>query len=242
MSSIQPQRTFVEDLLAPRRASASPWLTWHSLSGERIELSGRVFDNWVAKSANLLSDLFDLDEESTVVIDLAPHWKSVVLALATLHHGATLVDAEHSDAAHAALWISSEPNDERIPASSEILAVNPAALALSFGSDLGPVAEDFNASVRSYGDQFYPSAVASSATALAATGGSAMTLNELFGSSVPARGTILVRAQQPLLTLLPYLVSQWAAGDAVVLVEDGVEVTERLREGERISFDYEPAS
>ncbi len=241
MSSIQRQGTFAEELLAPRRASASPWLTWHSRSGERIELSARVFDNWVAKSANLLSDLFDLDEGSTVVIDLAPHWKSLVLALASLHHGATLVDAGHENAAQAALWITAEPNDERIPGSSEILAVNPAALALSFGSDLGPVAEDFNASVRSYGDQFYPSAVSSSTTALASSTGSALTLNELFGSSVEARGTILVRAQQPLLALLPYLIGQWTVGDAVVLVEDGVEVTERLREGERINFDYEPA-
>ncbi|WP_334122220.1 TIGR03089 family protein [Glutamicibacter sp.] len=241
MSSNQRQGTFAEELLAPRRALATPWLTWHSLSGERIELSGRVFDNWVAKSANLLSDLFDLDEDSTVVIDLAAHWKSLVLALAALHHGATLIDAEHQDAADATLWITATPQDENIPASSEILAVNPAALALSFGSDLGPVAEDFNASVRSYGDQFFPSALSSTTMALKTNAGTAMTLDELFGYSAEARGTILVRAQQPVLTLLPYLVSQWAAGDAVVLVEDGLEVTDRLREGERISFDYEPA-
>jgi len=241
MSSNHRQGTFVEELLAPRRALATPWLTWHSLSGERIELSGRVFDNWVAKSANLLSDLFDLDEDSTVVIDLAAHWKSLVLALAALHHGATLIDAEHQDAADATLWITATPQDENIPASSEILAVNPAALALSFGSDLGPVAEDFNASVRSYGDQFYPSPLSSTTMALKTNVGTAMTLDELFGQSAEPRGTILVRAQQPVLTLLPYVVSQWAAGDAVVLVEDGLEVTDRLREGERISFDYEPA-
>ena len=241
MSNTLQSGTFVENLLAPRRASASPWLTWYSASGERIELSGRVFDNWVAKSANLLGEVFDLEEDSLVVLDLPAHWKSLVVALAALHHGATLVDAEHDDAQQATLWVTAQPNDERIPGSCEILAVNPAALALSFGSDLGPVAEDFNASVRSYGDQFYPSAVSSSTTALASSTGSALTLNELFGSSVEAQGTILVRAQQPLLALLPYLIGQWTVGDAVVLVEDGVEVTERLREGERINFDYEPA-
>ncbi|MGP9541415.1 TIGR03089 family protein [Glutamicibacter sp. AOP5-B1-3] len=98
MSSNQQLGTFVEALLAVRRSSASPWLTWHSQSGERIELSGRVFDNWVAKSANLLGDLYDLGEESIVVIDLAPHWKSLVLALAALHHGAKRVDPAQPEA------------------------------------------------------------------------------------------------------------------------------------------------
>lgn len=241
MSSNQQLGTFVEALLAVRRSSASPWLTWHSQSGERIELSGRVFDNWVAKSANLLGDLYDLDEESVVVIDLAPHWKSLVLALAALHHGAKLVDPAHQDAQNAALFITATPNDENIPASSEILAVNPAALALSFGSDLGPVAEDFNASVRTYGDQFYPSPVSGDTSAIATNGDAPIGLASLFDAAAKAQGTILVRAQQPVLTLLPYAIGQWKAGDGIVLVEDGLEVTERLREGERITSDYQPA-
>ncbi|WP_159614335.1 TIGR03089 family protein [Glutamicibacter sp. JC586] len=238
MSSNQQRETFVETLLATRRSSASPWLTWYSHSGERIELSGRVFDNWVAKSANLLGDLYDLDEQSVVVVDLDAHWKSLVLALAALHHGATLVDANHQEARGATLWITAAPNDENIPASSEILAVNPAALALSFGSDLGPVAEDFNATVRSYADQFYPSPVAAQTLALATGAGLAVGIQELFDKVAEPKGTILVRADQPVLALLPYLVGQWKAGDAVVLVEDNFQVTERLRDGERITFDY----
>lgn len=240
MSSNQQQGTFVEAFLATRRSSASPWLTWHSQSGERIELSGRVFDNWVAKSANLLGDLYDLDEDSVVVIDLAPHWKSLVLALAALHHGAKLIDAKHDDAGDAALFITATPNDNNIPANSEILAVNPAALALSFGSDLGPIAEDFNATVRSYGDQFYPSSVSGSTVALSSGSNEDVSLEELFELVAEPKGTILVRADQPILELLPYLVGQWKAGDAVVLVEDSLEVTDRLRDGERITFDYVP--
>lgn len=238
MSNNQQAGTFVEALLAARRSSASPWLTWYSQSGERIELSGRVYDNWVAKSANLLGDLYDLDEDSIVVIDLPAHWKSLVLAFAALHHGATLVDASHQDAQGATLWITAAPKNENIPASSEILAVNPAALALSFGSDLGPVAEDFNATVRSYGDQFYPSPVSAGTSALTTSEDSSVSITELFATEAEAKGTILVRADQPLLKLLPYLIGQWKAGDAVVLVEDSFEVTERLRDGERISFDY----
>ncbi|MGH3651772.1 TIGR03089 family protein [Glutamicibacter sp.] len=242
MSNSLQSGTFVENLLAPRRSSASPWLTWYSVRGERIELSGRVFDNWVAKSANLLGEVFDLDEDSLVVLDLPAHWKSLVVALAALHHGATLVDAGHDDAQQASVWVTAQPNDERIPNSSEILAVNPAALALSFGSDLGPVAEDFNASVRTYGDQFYPSPVPGDASAIATNGDAPVSLATLFNTEAKAQGTILVRSQQPVLALLPYAIGQWKAGDAIVLVEDGVEITPRLRDGERITFDYQLAS
>lgn len=231
--------TFVENLLAPHRASASPWLTWYGASGERIELSGRVFDNWVAKSANLLADSFDLEEDQVVVVDLPTHWKSLVLALASLHHGATLVAPSHERAAEAVLWVTATPTDPGIPASCEILAVDPAALALSFGGDLGPVAEDFNASVRSFGDQFFPSSVSGAATAIAGDE-HRIDLETLFATSAEAKGTILVRAGLPVLEFLPYAIAQWAVGDALVLLEDGVEATERLREGERITADYSP--
>ncbi len=231
--------TFVENLLAPHRASASPWLTWYGANSERIELSGRVFDNWVAKSANLLAESFDLEENQIVVLDLPTHWKSLVLALAALHHGATLAAPSHERASDAVLWITASPTDASIPASSEILAVDPAALALSFGGDLGPVAEDFNASVRSFGDQFFPSSVSGAATAIA-IGGNNTALETLFATPAEAKGTILARAGLPVLEFLPYAIAQWAAGDAIVLLEDGVEATDRLREGERITADYSP--
>ncbi|WP_313814874.1 TIGR03089 family protein [Glutamicibacter sp.] len=231
---------FVEDLLSTHRRSASPWLTWYAANGERIELSGRVFDNWVAKSANMLSEVFSLEEGDVVVLNLSSHWKSLVLALASLHHGATLVPAGSGLASSAALWITDAPNDEQIPASAEILAVNPAALALSFGEDLGPVAEDFNASVRTYADQFYPSAVDENGLAIDADGTGELSIQSLFTADATAQGTILVRADIPVLELLPYAVAQWAAGDAIVLLGDGVEATQRLREGERITFDYLP--
>lgn len=188
----------------------------------------------------MLSEVFSLEEGDVVVLNLSSHWKSLVLALASLHHGATLVPAGSGLASSAALWITDAPNDEQIPASAEILAVNPAALALSFGEDLGPVAEDFNASVRTYADQFYPSAVDENGLAIDADGTGELSIQSLFTADATAQGTILVRADIPVLELLPYAVAQWAAGDAIVLLGDGVEATQRLREGERITFDYLP--
>lgn len=239
MDNISASIPYVEQLLAAHRGSATPWLTWYSISGERIELSGRVFDNWVAKSANLLEETFDLETGQIVVLDLPSHWKSLVLALAALHHGATLVASGHELAQNASVWITAEPSDDLIPKTSEILAVNPAALALSFGSDLGPFAEDYNASVRSFADQFYPSAVAGSTLALALTNGDApLPLATLFNTAANAQGTILVPASLHILTLVPYALATWAAGDSLVLVEDGFTVTPALRDGERITADY----
>lgn len=231
---------FIDDLLAPRRASTTPWLTWYSIEGERIELSGRVFDNWVAKSANLLGETFDLDENSIVVLDFKAHWKSLVLALAALHHGATLICAEQAQASQAQLWITANPNDERIPGAAEILAVNPAAMAMSFGPELGPIAEDFNASVRSFADQFYPSAIDGSTAALHGADDDSLSVGELTAAVAQPQGTILVHGTMSATELLPYAVAQWKAGDAIVLLGEGMEASERLRTGERITHDYLP--
>ena len=39
--------------------ATSPRLTWYGPDSERVELSGRVLDNWVAKTSNLLQDELD---------------------------------------------------------------------------------------------------------------------------------------------------------------------------------------
>src|SRR5689334_13631056 len=76
---------------AVRRDGASPFLTYYDdVTGERIELSALTTANWVAKTANLLVDEYDLEPGETVAIGLPPHWLSVVWALATWSAGASL--------------------------------------------------------------------------------------------------------------------------------------------------------
>ena len=227
---------FAEKLLASRRNEATPWLVWHSAQGERIELSGRVFDNWVAKSAHLLVDLFDLDAGSQVVIDLPAHWKSLVIALAAFHTGATVLTVDHPQAATAELWVSNEPDSDRIPGRAQVLGVDLAALALQFSGDLGP-AEDYNATVRTFADDFFPGPVPGSATALA-TAQTALSYAELFGRVGTAQGTVLVPAELGWERILPYAITQWFAGDALVLIGPGVEPSEQLLNGERITARY----
>ena len=51
------------DLMTALRSgqSTSPRLTWYGPDSERVEFSGRVLDNWVAKTSNLLQDELDAE-------------------------------------------------------------------------------------------------------------------------------------------------------------------------------------
>lgn len=66
------------------RDPARPLVTYYDRdTGERTELSGTTFANWVAKTANLLRDDFDVHAGSTVALALPMHWHQIVLAFAT---------------------------------------------------------------------------------------------------------------------------------------------------------------
>ena len=76
---------------AVRRDGGAPFLTYYDdATGERIELSAVTTANWVAKTANLLVDEYDLEAGETVAIGLPPHWLGVVWALSAWSAGAAL--------------------------------------------------------------------------------------------------------------------------------------------------------
>jgi uncharacterized protein (TIGR03089 family) len=92
-------RTF-PDLLAARlsRDPGQPLVTaYDEDSGERTELSVTTYANWVAKTANLLTDELGLDEGDTVRLDLPPHWLVPVFLGAAWSAGlAVTTDADSS--------------------------------------------------------------------------------------------------------------------------------------------------
>ena len=78
--------------------STSPRLTWYGPDSERVELSGRVLDNWVAKTSNLLQDELDAEPGMRLGLDLPAHWKSMVWALAAWQLGMeTVLDGGDAD-------------------------------------------------------------------------------------------------------------------------------------------------
>ncbi|AJT40421.1 hypothetical protein UM93_00570 [Psychromicrobium lacuslunae] len=127
---------------------ASPRLTWYGSTGERIELSGKVLDNWVAKTANFLVDEFDFGPGMSLSLDLPAHWKSLCILLGALAAGGTVTSAQGGT-----LLASSDQQrlelDQR-PA----IAVSLAALALRWDGELGPQVRDYAAEVRMFADSF----------------------------------------------------------------------------------------
>ncbi|TDD33453.1 TIGR03089 family protein [Actinomadura sp. KC06] len=150
---------------------SSPLVTFYDdASGERVELSARTFDNWVAKTANFLVDGLAAEPGTRVVLVLPPHWQTAVWLMACWSAGLV---AEPVDPESVRNGASAEPSDTSQPyilaAAQEVLDViadDAAAggaeeiVGLSLHALGGPLADcppgvtDYAVEVRAYGDRF----------------------------------------------------------------------------------------
>lgn len=88
------------DLLAAqlRRDPARPLVThYDDATGERVELSATTLHNWIAKTANLLQDEFDIGPGSTVAVALPVHWQTAAVLLGIWSCGATVLETAAED-------------------------------------------------------------------------------------------------------------------------------------------------
>ncbi|GAB3548365.1 TIGR03089 family protein [Arthrobacter tumbae] len=244
----------VEELFESfRSASGAPRLIWYGPGSERVELSGRVLENWVAKTSNMLVEELDAEAGTVVAVGMPPHWKSLVWALASWQVGAVIVlddqtvpeDQTVSDdetvpdgdaPVDVRLTMDGAPETPPVGREDELLVlVAPGALDMRWPGTLPVGAVDYAATVRAFGDVYLEDPADGSAELMRA-GGRSLTYSDLLsGTDQPAEGIWLVPASLPLLTILPAAVRIWAAGGTVVLVHPEVEVTDRLVEGERVT-------
>lgn len=134
-----------------------PRLTWYGAGAERIELSGRVLDNWVTKVANLLVEEYDAGPDTRILVDLGPHWRTVVWALAAWRTGACVVlpaDAQRRTAVRVAsecdVVVTADPASH--DGGGDLIAVPLPGLARAWDGELPPGAVDGAAAVMSHGD------------------------------------------------------------------------------------------
>jgi uncharacterized protein (TIGR03089 family) len=74
------------------RYGDKPFVTWYDdRRGERVELSYKTFDNWGAKTANLLVDELGAGPGDRVGAVLADHWQTLVVLAACWRAGAEVV-------------------------------------------------------------------------------------------------------------------------------------------------------
>ncbi|WUI00615.1 TIGR03089 family protein [Spirillospora sp. NBC_00431] len=153
---------------------SSPLVTFYDdATGERVELSARTFDNWVAKTANFLVDGLAAEPGTRVVLVLPPHWQTAVWLMACWSAGLV---AEPVDPEAVRGGAAPEPFDTSSPyilavaqeVLDEVIADGAAAggaeeiVGLSLHALGGPLADcppgvtDYAVEVRAYGDRFVP--------------------------------------------------------------------------------------
>jgi uncharacterized protein (TIGR03089 family) len=130
-------------------------LTWyavdHASSGERIELSARVLATWVAKTANLLEEEFEVGPGSVVALDLPTHWRTPVFQLAAWSTGAAV---RHGADRPADVLVSSSVEALQRNGSQDRIAVSLLPLATRFDGELPAGVLDYARVVTGYGDTY----------------------------------------------------------------------------------------
>ena len=226
------------DLMTALRSgqSTSPRLTWYGPDSERVELSGRVLDNWVAKTSNLLQDELDAEPGTRLRLDLPAHWKSMILALAAWQLGMEVV----LDDADADLLATTDPGPGAAQGAFDaVLAVALPALAMRWPGELPSGVVDYAAEVRSHGDVFMPHVDPEpSRRAVLGAAGTGHTHGGLLDGFAAAQGDgvrLLIPAGDGLGHALAQALGAWTGDGSVVLVHPDVEVTEKLLADERVS-------
>ncbi len=146
--------TTVADILRlVTREPGRPRITWYGDGGERVELSGAVLENWVNKTVNLLVEEFDAGPGTRVLIDLPPHWRTLVWALATWRVGACVILGDGPSTTHLPdVVVTDRPSRVVAHGTGTVVAVSLPALSRRFDGELPTGSIDAASAVMTYGD------------------------------------------------------------------------------------------
>ncbi len=161
MRTTQP--SVPSDLLrgALQRSAAAPLLTaYDDVAASRVELSATTFANWVAKTANLLQEEFDVGPGSRVAVVLPAHWQTAAVLMAAWSCGATVTEpAAEDDGALADADVVLADQGRLGPLEEldvpELVGLSLHPLGAGMAGYVGP-ARDFAVEVRTHGDVFTP--------------------------------------------------------------------------------------
>lgn len=197
-----------------------PRLTWYGDDGERVELSGAVLANWVAKTTNLLVEEYDAQPGTNVGVDLPVHWRTVVWALAAWRVGATVVPLPGDGAGDPPdldVIVSDTPGPWA-DASADLVAVSLPALARRYDGDLPPGAMDAAAAVMTYADQIlFAPRPDPSATALIDAASVGVVGHDALVPPAREGRRELVDGRRPVAVVLRDLLGVWAGAGSAVL-------------------------
>jgi len=195
--------------------------------GERIELSGKVMGNWVAKAGNALQDEYDMGPGSVIRLSLPPHWRALYWAFAVWSVGATvLCDGGPTAGDHTPdLLICDDPEvaTSLAPPSGDVVLVTLAALARLHTGPVPGGAMDEARELASFGDKFGARADPTADDLALITDGERAT----YSTVVPAHdwpAGARVSLAGDLATVLTSTLAAWAIDGSVVLARNGQHV------------------
>lgn len=247
-SSPAARPTSVPALLAAMADRPTPALVFYDHNGDRVELSGRVFENWTAKTANLLTDDLALQPGDRVLLDTPVHWRCLALAagvwrlggVVVLPHGAT--EPTQGAAVAAALETTL---DEQLattngdaarrkallsPAHDELLVLGYDAMASSVAAQRLPAgAIDFCAEIRAHGDHFAGSTRPDTQTVAVVDGGQELSYGQLQDQAAELAAQLEDQAVRAVhlqthswsLRAVVHVLGAWLAGANVIIIDPG---------------------
>jgi uncharacterized protein (TIGR03089 family) len=240
------------DLLssAVRRDPSAPLVTdYDDATGARVELSATTLANWVAKTANLLQDEFDVGPGSRVAVVLPVHWQTAAVLLAVWSCGAAVLDtAAEDDGRLAEADVVLAAQDRLAPLEevehADLLGLSLHPLGAGMAGYAGP-ARDFALEVRGQGDVFAPYQPPDPGQPGLVAGGLELPLGALVESATElaarlgiAAGDRLLLDDQAALEAGPvaWLLAPLAAGASLVLVRSpAADALARRAESERVT-------
>jgi uncharacterized protein (TIGR03089 family) len=210
---------------------ARPLLTqYDDATGERIELSAITFDNWVAKTANLIQD-GGHEPGATAAVLLPPHWQGAAIMFGcwsagiAVAHGPRGGPPASADIAFAAAGLLADALEL---GADDVFGLSLAPLGAPL-REVPPGVSDYATEVRIHGDRFTPyTPVGPAAAALAGElgGRGALSQSELVDAAAARAAQLGLTAADRLLVTdapgasprpLDWLLAPLAAGASVVL-------------------------
>src|SRR3954470_10522033 len=215
------------------RDPARPLITHYDDStGERVELSATTLDNWVAKTANLLQEEFDVGPGSTVAVALPVHWQTAAVLLGIWSCGATVLDSAPEDDGGLVgvdVVLASQDRlaalEEEEDADAELLGLSLHPLGAGMAGYAGQ-ARDFALEVRTAGDRFAPWSPPDAASPGLRAGGLELTLGGLVETATELAGRLGIGSDDRALVAasvaaeagpVAWLLAPLAAGASIVL-------------------------
>jgi uncharacterized protein (TIGR03089 family) len=222
------------DLLR-RRVEADPsrpLITFYDdRTGERVELSAKTFDNWVAKTANLLVDGLGAEPGGRVVLALPPHWQTAVWLMASWSAGLVTEPVDPGEPIAASgpylLAAAEEVLDDvaNDPEADEVVGLSLHALGGPLSTAPAGVT-DYAVEVRAYGDRFMPDAEVTTALPALTVTNTTFGAAELVDEATAAAGKWGLDAQDRVLVDMSYatldgvltgLLAPLASGASVII-------------------------